>query len=65
VLRWLMQHFAMDRRYTEAEVNEAIQSHHWDSATLRRELIGHKMLARKDRVYWRLPEAEWRAGGEA
>jgi len=65
VLRWLMRDFEKNRRYPEAEVNAAIQAHYWDSATLRRELIGHKMLARKDRVYWRLPEAEWKAGGEA
>ena len=65
VLRWLMRDFAADRRYGEPEVNELIQRHHWDSATLRRELISHRMLARKDRVYWRLPESEWRAGGEA
>jgi len=65
VLRWLMRDFAPARRYAEAEVNETIQAHHWDSATLRRELIGHRMMARKDRVYWRLPEAEWKAGGEA
>jgi len=65
VLRWLMRDFESGRRYTEAEVNEAIQAHHWDSATLRRELIGHRMLARKDRIYWRLPQAEWKAGGEA
>ncbi|HEY1710527.1 MAG TPA: metalloregulator ArsR/SmtB family transcription factor [Rhizomicrobium sp.] len=65
VLRWLMRDFAPARRYTEAEVNAAIQEHHWDSATLRRELIGHNMLARKDRIYWRLPEAEWKRGGEA
>jgi len=63
VLRWLMRDFAAGRRYTEAEVNETIQAHHWDSATLRRELIGHKMLARKDRIYWRLPDAEWMTGG--
>jgi DNA-binding transcriptional ArsR family regulator len=65
VLRWLMRDFEPGRRYSEAEVNERIQTHHWDSATLRRELIGHRMLARKDRAYWRLPEAEWKAGGEA
>jgi len=65
VLRWLMRDFAANRRFSEAEVNAAIQEHHWDSATLRRELIGHRMLARKDRIYWRLPEAEWKAGGEA
>jgi DNA-binding transcriptional ArsR family regulator len=65
VLRWLMSDFAPGRRYGEAEVNERIQAHHWDSATLRRELVGHRMLARKDRIYWRLPESEWKAGGEA
>ncbi len=65
VLRWLMRDFAEGRRYPEAEINAAIQAHHWDSATLRRELVGHKMLARKDRIYWRLPQAEWKAGGEA
>jgi DNA-binding transcriptional ArsR family regulator len=64
VLRWLMRDFEAGRRYGEAEVNAAIQTHHWDSATLRRELIGHKMLARKDRIYWRLPQAEWKDGGE-
>ena len=65
VLRWLMRDFVGGRRYREAEVNEAIQRHHWDSATLRRELVGHRMLARKDRVYWRLPESEWQDGGKA
>lgn len=65
VLRWLMRDFAADRQYSEAEVNHTIQTHHWDSATLRRELIGHRMLARKDSVYWRLPQSEWKAGGEA
>jgi hypothetical protein len=65
VLRWLMRDFESGRRYAEAEINDAIHVHHWDSATLRRELIGHRMLAREKQVYWRLPEAEWRAGGEA
>ena len=65
VLRWLMRGFSTGRHYSEAEVNAAIQERHWDSATLRRELVGHRMLARKNRVYWRLPEAEWRPGGEA
>lgn len=65
VLRWLMRDFASGKRYGEAEVNALIQAHHWDCATLRRELIGHRMLARKDRIYWRLPEGEWKEGGEA
>ena len=65
VLRWLMLDFESGRRYSEAEINDAIQTHHWDSATLRRELIGHRMLAREKQIYWRLPDAEWRVGGEA
>jgi DNA-binding transcriptional ArsR family regulator len=62
VLRWLMRNFSGGRHYSEAEVNAAIQERHWDSATLRRELVGHRMLARKNRFYWRLPEAEWKRG---
>ena len=65
VLRFLMRDFSAGRRYAEAEVNAAIQRHHWDCATLRRELVGHRMLARKERVYWRLQEAEWKPGGDA
>jgi hypothetical protein len=60
-----MRDFENGRRYSEAEVNDAIQTHHWDCATLRRELIGHHMLAREKQIYWRLPDAEWRVGGEA
>jgi DNA-binding transcriptional ArsR family regulator len=65
ILRWLMRSFSGSRHYSEAEVNATIQERHWDSATLRRELVGHHMLARKNRVYWRLPEAEWKSGGQA
>lgn len=65
VLRWLMTLFEPDRRYPEAEVNAILQMKHWDSATLRRELIGHRMLARENGVYWRLPEAGWNEGGAA
>lgn len=60
ILRWLVARFAENRRYREAEVNKTIQRCHWDSATLRRELIGHNMMRRKSGVYWRTPEAEWK-----
>jgi hypothetical protein len=59
VLVWLASHFDFDRRYREAEVNEILQARHWDSATLRREMVGYKMLARDKGIYWRLPEGEW------
>jgi hypothetical protein len=64
VLKWLTEQFDEGRRYREAEVNELIQRRHWDCATLRRELIGYRMMAREAGVYWRLPQAEWREAPE-
>ena len=60
VLKWLADRFEGGRRYREGEVNEILQRHHWDCATLRRELIGYGMMGREGGVYWRKPEAEWR-----
>ncbi|MBV8682216.1 MAG: metalloregulator ArsR/SmtB family transcription factor [Caulobacteraceae bacterium] len=60
VLRWLMRMFEPGQRYTEAEINGYLKSRHWDCATLRRELVGHRMLARDAGIYWRLPKAQWR-----
>lgn len=65
ILRWLARQFDEGTRYPESRVNEIIQRRHWDSATLRREMIGHRMMAREKGVYWRLPESEWREGGAA
>jgi hypothetical protein len=59
VLRCLADKFRMGERYTEASVNKILQRHHWDSATLRRELIGYRMLKRQKGMYWRQPESAW------
>jgi hypothetical protein len=59
VLRWLAEKFKMGEDYSEASVNKIIQKHHWDSATLRRELIGYRMLKRQKGMYWRQPESAW------
>jgi predicted transcriptional regulator len=59
VLKWLAEKFAPGKRYREAEVNVLIQRHYWDSATLRRELIGYRMLNRAEGIYWRQAEEEW------
>jgi DNA-binding transcriptional ArsR family regulator len=64
VLKWLARQFQSGRRYREAEVNEIIQRRHWDSATLRRELVGYGMMAREAGVYWLQPEAAWRGEPE-
>lgn len=54
ILDWLLRDFEPDRRYTEKEVNERLLAHHWDSATLRREFIMNKLMAREQGIYWRL-----------
>jgi len=53
VLKWLVNDFDTDRRYTETEVNELIKRHHPDFATLRREFIGNQLMDRADGYYWR------------
>lgn len=59
ILAWLARQFEEGRNYSEAEVNEVIERRHHDREIFRRELIGYRMLARKDGRYWRLPEADW------
>lgn len=54
ILRWLVDKFQFDREYPEKEVNQMIMRHHPDFATLRRELIGAKLMDRKSGIYHRL-----------
>ena len=58
VLRWLADRFEPGVRYDEPAVNELLGRHHPDFATLRRELIGYRLLARDGGVYWRPAEAD-------
>lgn len=59
ILAWLARQFEEGRNYPEAEVNELIERRHHDRETFRRELVAHRMLARKNGIYWRLPETDW------
>jgi predicted transcriptional regulator len=54
ILRYLLEQFEVERRYTEREVNEIIGRTHEDYATLRRELVDSRRLARDHEVYWRV-----------
>ena len=60
ILKWLMRDFVEGESYPEKTVNAALQAHHWDCATLRRELIGHRMMSREKGIYERLPEDQWK-----
>jgi hypothetical protein len=55
VLRWLVQQFSFDERYTEREVNAILGRHHPDFAALRRYLVDEGFLQREHSVYWRPP----------
>ena len=55
ILAWLVQDFEPGRRYAEREVNEIIGRRHPDFATLRRELVGARLMERESGVYWRTP----------
>ena len=59
LLKWLMAEFVDGRGYPEKEVNAILTKRHWDCATMRREMIGWKMMSREDGIYHRLPEAGW------
>ncbi len=61
VLAWLVRKFEEGRSYSEAEVNELLQQYHWDSATLRREFIGYRMMEREKGVYRRISDFDWRS----
>lgn len=61
ILKWLAKKFEPEVTYPERQVNEIIQRHHPDYATLRRELIGYQMMQRENGLYWRLPEAVWKS----
>jgi hypothetical protein len=61
VLKWLTRRFALDSRYSETEVNAVLKRHHPDAATLRRELVGYRMLERNKGIYSRTPESSWKA----
>jgi ArsR family transcriptional regulator, arsenate/arsenite/antimonite-responsive transcriptional repressor len=52
ILRYLARLFEPGRRYPEREVNGIIGQVHEDYATLRRELIDARLLARDHDVYW-------------
>ncbi len=54
VLRHVVQVFEPGRAYVEKTVNERLRRFHADTASLRRALIGYKLMARENGKYWRV-----------
>jgi ArsR family transcriptional regulator len=56
ILEKLVQEFEPERTYSEHKVNQVLLEFNEDVATLRRELIDHKLMQREKGVYWRVAE---------
>ena len=56
VLEVIVQAFEFDRIYSEREVNIIIADYHDDFCTIRRDMIGERLLARDTEGYWRVKE---------
>lgn len=59
ILRYVLRVFEPGVRYSEWQVNEMLGRFHEDTATLRRELVGYRLLQREGggRDYWRPADA--------
>lgn len=53
LLRHIAQAFEPGKRYSERRVNAILKAFHADVATLRRELVNHKLLKQEQGYYWR------------
>ncbi|MBI3170461.1 MAG: metalloregulator ArsR/SmtB family transcription factor [Chloroflexi bacterium] len=55
VLRYVVKAFKVGKRYSEKQVNEILSAYHADTASLRRELVGAKLMMREGGggEYWR------------
>lgn len=55
VLRHVVKAFKVGKRYSEKQVNEILSAYHPDTASLRRELVGAKLMLREGGGgdYWR------------
>jgi DNA-binding transcriptional ArsR family regulator len=58
ILRRLAQEFVPGMRYPEKQVNDILRAFHDDTASLRRELVGYRLLERDHGEYWRVEETD-------
>ena len=55
ILRYVVKAFEVNKKYNEKKVNEILGKYHEDTASLRRELVGAKLMKREGGggEYWR------------
>jgi biotin operon repressor len=58
ILRYVAKDFELERHYSEKQVNKILTRFHPDTASLRRELVGSKLMEREGGggAYWRIQE---------
>ena len=56
ILRYIVKAFEPGKRYSEKQVNKILARYHEDTASLRRELVGYKLMKREGGGgdYWRV-----------
>lgn len=54
ILEHMVESFAFNKTYAEKEVNLIIADFNDDFATLRKEMVIEKLLARENGIYWRI-----------
>jgi hypothetical protein len=59
VLAELARQFPEGETIPEKTLNARLAEWHTDTATIRREFIGYRMMTRADGIYTRLPEPQW------
>jgi predicted transcriptional regulator len=59
ILRYVVKSFEPEALYSEKQVNEILSRFHEDTASLRRELVGHGLIKRASDggAYWRTEES--------
>lgn len=59
VLRHILRDFETGRRYSEKEVNQTLARYHEDTASLRREMVGARLMDREGGggAYWRIDQS--------
>jgi len=55
ILRYIVKAFEVNKKYSEKKVNQILSQYHEDTASLRRELVGAKLMKREGGggEYWR------------
>ncbi len=61
LLRWLAARLPQGESFPDYRLNEILKRYHRDTATLRREMVGYRMLTRDKGVYTVTAPSQWKS----